>query len=102
MRRDSYVMGEIRPTSVVVQRPTGIEKDSGRGGVSADRLPADAELMTRPACAERARRSPMLDPDTFETNVPSLFIAGGAVAGEGKGHGSSSRMAGSMARKLLK
>ena len=27
------------------------------------------------------RRAPVLDPDTFETNVPGLFIAGGAVAG---------------------
>jgi thioredoxin reductase (NADPH) len=27
------------------------------------------------------RHAPVLDPETFETNVPNLFVAGGAVAG---------------------
>jgi thioredoxin reductase (NADPH) len=29
--------------------------------------------------------APALDPETFETNVPNLFIAGGAVAGRNTG-----------------
>ena len=29
---------------------------------------------------------PTLDPETFETNVPNLFIAGGAVAGRNTGN----------------
>jgi thioredoxin reductase (NADPH) len=30
--------------------------------------------------------APTLDPETFETNVPNLFIAGGAVAGKHTGN----------------
>jgi thioredoxin reductase (NADPH) len=29
--------------------------------------------------------APELNPETFETNVPSLFIAGGAIAGRNTG-----------------
>ena len=29
--------------------------------------------------------APALDPETFETNVPNLFIAGGAIAGRNTG-----------------
>jgi thioredoxin reductase (NADPH) len=28
-----------------------------------------------------ARQAPVYSPETFETNVPGLFVAGGAVAG---------------------
>ena len=30
--------------------------------------------------------TPTLDPETFESNVPNLFIAGGAVAGRNTGN----------------
>jgi thioredoxin reductase (NADPH) len=29
--------------------------------------------------------APELDPETFETNVPNLFVAGGAIAGRNTG-----------------
>ena len=74
---------EIRPTDVVVER-------QGRREV----LPADAVyLMTGYHADTTLLRSagididpvteaPVYDPRTFETNVPNLFVAGGAVSGQ--------------------
>jgi thioredoxin reductase (NADPH) len=69
---------EIRPTSVVL--------------ASGEELPADAvylltgyradsALMTSAGVELDERDAPIHDPVTFETNVPGLFIAGGAIAG---------------------
>lgn len=74
---------EIRPTDVVVER-------HGQREV----LPADAVyLMTGYHADTTLLRSagididpvteaPVYDPRTFETNVPNLFVAGGAVSGQ--------------------
>jgi thioredoxin reductase (NADPH) len=42
---------------------------------------ADSELMTRAGIALNEREAPVYDPETFETNVRGLFVAGGASAG---------------------
>jgi thioredoxin reductase (NADPH) len=42
---------------------------------------ADADLMCRAGVRLNDRQAPVHDPHTFETNVPGLFIAGGAIAG---------------------
>jgi thioredoxin reductase (NADPH) len=42
---------------------------------------ADADLLCRAGVALNDRSAPAYDPDTFETNVSGLFVAGGAVAG---------------------
>lgn len=74
---------DIRPGSVVVR--TG---ESDRD----EELPADTVLLLtgyrsdsnllRAAGVRLNERSePTLNPETFETNVPGLFLAGGAVAG---------------------
>jgi thioredoxin reductase (NADPH) len=75
---------EIRPTSVVLV---------GAGGTNGDEeLPADAvylltgyradvELMCRAGVMLDDRQAPVHDSGTFETNVPGLFVAGGAIAG---------------------
>ena len=42
---------------------------------------ADSSLMTGAGIALNERDAPVLNPDTFETNVPGLFVAGGALAG---------------------
>ena len=42
---------------------------------------ADADLMVRAGVALTERQAPVHDPETFETNVPGLFVAGGAIAG---------------------
>jgi thioredoxin reductase (NADPH) len=42
---------------------------------------ADADLLARAGVVLNDRQAPVLDPTTFETNVPGLFVAGGAIAG---------------------
>jgi thioredoxin reductase (NADPH) len=42
---------------------------------------ADADLLCRAGVRLNERQAPIHDPVTFETNVPGLFIAGGAIAG---------------------
>jgi thioredoxin reductase (NADPH) len=42
---------------------------------------ADTDLMCRAGIALTDREAPVHDPRTFETNVPNLFVAGGAIAG---------------------
>jgi thioredoxin reductase (NADPH) len=42
---------------------------------------ADSDLLCRAGIAMNDRQAPTHDRATFETNVPGLFIAGGAIAG---------------------
>jgi thioredoxin reductase (NADPH) len=42
---------------------------------------ADAELLRQAGVTLNERDAPVHDPETFETNVPGLFVAGGAIAG---------------------
>ena len=84
-RFDTHVV-EITARSVVVKRAGGREE-----------IPADAVLLLtgyRPDVAlmqqagircDEHTLAPELDPETFETNVPNLFIAGGAIAGRNTG-----------------
>ncbi|HEX7137393.1 MAG TPA: YpdA family putative bacillithiol disulfide reductase [Vicinamibacterales bacterium] len=74
---------EIRPTSVLVSSmETGAAEE-----IPADAVylltgyRADAELMCRAGIRLTERDAPVHDPGTFETNVPGIFIAGGAIAG---------------------
>ena len=46
---------------------------------------ADAELMAGAGVEFNARNAPHHNPETFETNVPNLFVAGGAIAGDDTG-----------------
>ena len=84
---------EIRPTQVVV----GPTDDSAAAGSAPETLPADAVLLLTgyhadPEFLRRAgievnaeTQEPCYDPQTFETNVPNLFIAGGQLAGKRTG-----------------
>jgi len=67
-----------------------------RGAAGAEEIPADAvflltgyradsDLMARAGITFNARNAPHHNPETFETNVPNLFVAGGAIAGEDTG-----------------
>jgi bacillithiol disulfide reductase len=77
---------EIRPHVVLVER------NGERDEIPADAVllltgyRPDVDLMRRAGvrCHEETL-TPELDPETFETNVPNLFIAGGAVAGRNTG-----------------
>ena len=46
---------------------------------------ADTELLCRAGIRLNERDAPMFDKETFETNVPGLFVAGGAIAGKDTG-----------------
>ena len=74
---------EIKPTSVLV-RTAG--SDQGRRAAGGCRPPADGlPLRLEPAARRRCPPQRALCADaqseTFETNVPGLFLAGGAVTG---------------------
>ena len=91
---------EITRDSVVVESTSepvagGLQasgRPSGREEILAEHVllltgyKPDVELMRRAGirCDEQTL-VPDLNPETFETNVPSLFIAGGAVAGRNTG-----------------
>jgi thioredoxin reductase (NADPH) len=102
--RFGFIVKEIRPTSLVLTRcssdgsaalrePQGPEQGRGTGESDQDEeLPADAvylltgyradtDLMVRAGVRLTERSAPDFNPETFETNVPGLFVAGGAVAG---------------------
>jgi thioredoxin reductase (NADPH) len=80
---------EIRPTEVVIS--------AGDGGGPCETLPADAVLLLTGYHADVGflrqvgvavndeNLEPSYDPETFETNVPNLFIAGGQLAGKKTG-----------------
>jgi thioredoxin reductase (NADPH) len=85
---------EIRPTEVVIGR-----FDSAAGPAApTETLPAEAVLLLTgyhadPDFLRRAgvtvsaeTDEPRYDPETFETDVPNLFIAGGQLAGKKTGN----------------
>jgi thioredoxin reductase (NADPH) len=85
--RFNALLTTIRPTSVVIS--TGATGGPGQ----EEELPADAvflltgyhadwDLMERAGVVLRDKRVPTYDPVTFETNVPGLFLAGGAICGK--------------------
>lgn len=92
---------EIRPRTVVVAPSNDRAASWWRGRASdspTEEIPADAVLLLTGyhPDADLMRRSgircddeslvPDLNPETFETNVPNLFIAGGAIAGRHTGN----------------
>lgn len=90
-RFDTQV-AEITRESVVVEPAGGGPQASGRDAIPADAVllltgyRPDVDLMRRSGirCHDETL-APDLDPETFETNVRNLFIAGGAVAGRNTG-----------------
>ena len=78
---------EIRQTAVV------IEQSGRRGEIPAEGVflltgyHPDAELMKRAGVqVDDDTLAPALNQETFETNVPNLFLAGGCVAGKATGN----------------
>ena len=86
---------EIRPTEVVVERVAAGSDGDGAG--RRDVLPADgvflltgylADVGFLEACGvavDEATHVPRHDPETYETNVPGLYLAGSVVAGANRG-----------------
>lgn len=85
---------EIRPTEVVViEGGTSVPASSqSRSTIPADSVllltgyRADPEFLRRAGVAVNSETAePRYDPQTFETNVPNLFVAGGQQAGKKTG-----------------
>ena len=83
--RFNATVTEIRPTSVVVKGPAGTEEIPTDAVFLLTGYRADSELMARAGVEFNARNAPHHSPETFETNVPNLFVAGGAIAGDDTG-----------------
>jgi thioredoxin reductase (NADPH) len=74
---------EIRPTSVVV-RTAGASQDEELPAEAVLLLTgyrSDSNLLRAAGVHLNERCEPAYHPETFETNVPGLFVAGGAVTG---------------------
>ena len=83
---------EIKPGSVIVEE-AGAREAGGGQALAREEIPAEAvflltgykpdvELMRRAGVlCDADTLIPAFDPETFESNVPNLFIAGGAIAG---------------------
>jgi thioredoxin reductase (NADPH) len=78
---------EVRPTSVVVERHGQREEIPAEGVFLLTGYHPDAELMKRAGIQVHDETlAPALNQETFETNVPNLFLAGGCVAGKATGN----------------
>ena len=74
---------EIRPTEVVLSDGTTLPSDAV---LLLTGYHADPEFLRRAGVEVKPETDePRLDPESFETNVPNLFIAGGQVAGKRTG-----------------
>jgi thioredoxin reductase (NADPH) len=71
----------IEPTAVLVDGPAGLQRVPAEAVLLLTGYRADTDLMGRAGVTLTAREGPTYDPTTFETNVPGLFVAGGALAG---------------------
>jgi thioredoxin reductase (NADPH) len=77
---------EIHPTHVVIAQHGEWEEIAADAVFLLTGYHPDAALMTAAGVqCDPVALTPALDPQTFETNVPNLFIAGGAVAGRETG-----------------
>ena len=78
---------EIRPTEVVVQRAGTQETIPADGVFLLTGYHPDAALMSAAGIDVNPETlAPALNQETFETNVPNLFLAGGCVAGKATGN----------------
>src|SRR6185312_4814801 len=76
---------EIRPASIIVKGPGGTEEIPADAVLLLTGYRADSDLMARAGVTFTDRGAPHHNVETFETNVPNLFVAGGAIAGEDTG-----------------
>ena len=78
---------EIRPTEVIIERHGVRESLPAEGVFLLTGYHPDVELMRRAGVRIHPETlAPSMDLETLETNVPNLFVAGGAVAGRHTGN----------------
>jgi thioredoxin reductase (NADPH) len=78
---------EITPTSLVINQEGTREEIPAEGVFLLTGYHPDADLMRKAGIrVDDETLAPDLNMETFETNVPNLFIAGGAIAGKKTGN----------------
>jgi thioredoxin reductase (NADPH) len=78
---------EITPTAVIVDTRGTREEIPAEGVFLLTGYHPDVDLMRRAGIeCHPETLAPTLNPETYETNVPNLFIAGGAIAGRHTGN----------------
>jgi len=78
---------EITPTEVIIERDGARETLPAEGVFLLTGYHPDVDLMRRAGVhCDTETLAPAMNQETFETNVPNLFIAGGAVAGRKTGN----------------
>ena len=65
----------------MVRGPAGTEELPAEAVLLLTGYRADTKLMLDAGVELTNREAPRYNPETFETNVPGLFVAGGALAG---------------------
>jgi thioredoxin reductase (NADPH) len=84
-RFESKVL-EITPKEVIIERQGQRESLPAEAVFLLTGYHPDAELMMKAGInCDPDSLMPDLDPDTYETNVPNIFLAGGCVAGRNTG-----------------
>jgi thioredoxin reductase (NADPH) len=84
-RFEAHVV-EIQPTAVVIEQHGRRESLPADGVFLLTGYHPDADLMVRAGVhCDPVSLMPDLHPETYETNVPNLFLAGGCVAGRNTG-----------------
>jgi thioredoxin reductase (NADPH) len=74
---------EIQPTQVIVERDGTKEEPPADAVFLLTGYHPDCDLYRRAGIRlQRETMSPEFNPDTFETNVPGIFLAGGAICGK--------------------
>ena len=77
---------EITPTLVVVESHGVRDELPAEAVFLLTGYHPDAKLMTAAGIAcDPASLAPQMNPETFETNIPNLFLAGGCSAGRNTG-----------------
>jgi thioredoxin reductase (NADPH) len=85
--RFNAVVREITPTTVVIDQQGQREEIPAEGVFLLTGYHPDVDLMrTAGIRVDDETLAPDLNMETFETNVPNLFIAGGAIAGKKTGN----------------
>jgi thioredoxin reductase (NADPH) len=80
------VVTEIRPTTVLTRSGETTREVAADAVFLLTGYRADTELMRRAGVELGVGGAPVYDPETFETNVTGVFVAGGALAGADTGN----------------
>jgi len=77
---------EITRSAVIVEGEEGRREIPADGVFLLTGYKPDVDLMRRAGVrCDNDTLAAELDPDTFESNIPNLFVAGGAIAGRNTG-----------------